>query len=119
MNPEERQQLAREILTIRPYPRVSQFRLHQLPYPDRQTTINDLLRRPEIDTDDKLRDVYQQALEFRENNRGRGIRKRRKSKRRTARRITRRITRRTARRKKRRTARRKKRRKSTRNKKRR
>ena len=107
MNPEERQQLAREILTIRPYPRVSQFRLHQLPYPEQQTTINYLLRRREIDTDDKLRDVYQQALEFRENNRGRGIRKRRKSKRRTARRITRR------------TARRKKRRKSTRNKKRR
>ena len=116
MNPEERQQLAREILTIRPFPRVSQFRLHQLPYPARQTTINDLLRRPEIDTDDKLRDVYQQALEFRENNRGRGIRKHRKSKRRTARRTARRITRRKS---KRRTARRKKRRKSTRNKKRR
>ena len=115
MNPEERQQLAREILTIRPYPRVSQFRLHQLPYPEQQTTINYLLRRREIDTDDKLRDVYQQALEFRENNRGRGIRKRRKSKRRTARRTTRR----TARRITRRTARRKKRRKSTRNKKRR
>jgi len=97
MNPEEREQLAREILTIRPYPRVSQFRLHQLPYPARQTTINDLLRRPEIDTDDKLRDVHQQALEFRENNRGRGIRKRRKSKRR--RRTARRTARRTKRKK--------------------
>ena len=75
MEPEERNAVAREILTIRAYPGVTQVPLLRLPFPSRQPAITHLLRQY-LNTDDKLRDALEAAREGEEQ--GEGSRKRKK-----------------------------------------